>query len=282
MKRMKNIGITNLEGYPVEKAIAFLFLFLPLMSSAQVDLGPYFKSCQVEGSITIFDYKNQSWIFSDEKDARRETLPASTFKIINSMITLETGVVRDEKEVRKWDGKERTHQGVVIKAWNSDMDMESAFKNSTVWFYVEMARAIGPKMYDFFLKRSNYGNGRITEGKDGDFWNYGPFGISPRNQVEFLIGLYEEDLPFSKRTFSIVKGMMEEERNARYTLRAKTGWSSDGFDNGWWVGYVETRDNVFFFATRITKPLNVDNPAFGDCRKSITRKVLADLGLVSW
>ncbi len=262
--------------------IFLISLLSPLTMAAQVDLDAYFKKCQVEGSITIYDYKNQRWIFSDEKDAKRETLPASTFEIMNALIALETGVVRDEKQVLPWDGRERSHHGQVMKAWNADSDMEHAFKNSTVWFFQEMARVIGPKMYNSFLGKANYGNGKITGGEGGDFWNYGSFGVSPYQQVAFLIALHENKLPFSKRSLDAVKQMMLVERNPNYTLRAKEGWSSDDVDIGWWIGYVETRDNTFFFATRLIKPLKVDNPAFAECRKSITRQALADLGMVKW
>ncbi|MHC2991293.1 hypothetical protein OB13_06680 [Pontibacter sp. HJ8] len=253
-----------------------LLLLLPLFALGQHNLQQPFLDCQINGSTTIYDYKNKKWIFSDEADARRETLPASTFKIINSLIALETGAVTDEQEVLAWDGKERE-----VSAWNADTDMEKAFRNSTVWFYVALAEKVGKDKYRKYLKKSSYGNGHITTGKEGDFWNYGQFGVTPVNQIEFLKNLYEERLPFSKRSFGIVKRIMIEEKGEGYVLRAKTGWTNfGGQDTGWWVGYIEKTDNVYFFATRLTKNKETENPAFLNCRREITRAIFKQLGIL--
>lgn len=116
---------------------------------------------------------------------------------------------------------------------------------------------------------------------DTDFWNFGKFAISPANQIEILIGIYEETLPFSQRSFRILKEIMKEEQTDGYTIRAKTGWTRDGGkDTGWWVGYVEKKDNVYFFATRLIKERNSPNPNFGACRKEITKSVLQQLRMI--
>ena len=253
-----------------------LLLLLPLLALGQPDLQKHFDNCQLDGSTTIYDYKNRKWIFTDEADARRETLPASTFKIINSLIALETGAVKNEHEVLPWDGVERE-----IPAWNADTDMQQAFKNSTVWFYVALAEKTGKDTYKKYLRKSNYGNGNIYTGEGADFWNYGNFGVTPVNQIEFLKKFYEEKLPYAKRSFDIVKRIMVEEQGKDYVLRAKTGWTRySGTDVGWWVGYLEMPDNVYFFATRLTKDRETENPNFSNCRREITRNILHDLGIL--
>lgn len=258
------------------KQVSALFLVICLRFSAlcQPDLQQPFEDCGIPGSITIYDLKNDRWIFSDQADARRETLPASTFKIINSLIALETGAVKDERVVLKWDGVKR-----FVPAWNADTDMKNAFQNSTVWFYVEMARRIGLQTYAKYLSACRYGNGNIRTGKNDDFWNYGEFGITPENQITFLKDLYEENLPFSASTYRKVKRIMIAEETPEYVLRAKTGWTwYGGKDTGWYVGYVEKKDNVWFFATRIRKDRKDVNENFSSCRIEITRKVLKELG----
>lgn len=261
----------------MKTVFAMLFvLFTSSLSFAQVDFQKPFQDCNLQGSITIYDYKNKKWIFSDEQDARREALPASTFKIINSLIALETGAVKDEREVLKWDGVKRQ-----VESWNADTDMENAFKNSTVWFYVQMAKRVGKDKYRKYLKESFYGNGNIDSGKDDDFWNYGNFVVTPVVQVKFLRRFYEETLPFSKRSFEIVKRISIEEKTDNYVMRAKTGWTQfGGNDVGWWVGYVERKDNVYFFATRVSKKIETQNPRFSPCRKEITRKILKELKII--
>lgn len=258
-----------------KNALALLLLIcLPFSAICQSDLQQPFKDCRISGSITVYDLKNDRWTFSDQADARRETLPASTFKIINSLIALETGAVKDEHVVLKWDGIER-----FVPAWNADTDMEKAFQNSTVWFYVEMAKRIGLQSYARYLSACRYGNGQIHTGKNNDFWNYGKFGITPENQITFLKDLYEENLPFSARTYQKVKRIMIAEETPEYILRAKTGWTwYGGKDTGWYVGYVEKQDNVWFFATRIVKDREDKNENFASCRIEISKKVLKELG----
>jgi beta-lactamase class D len=261
----------------LKNILTILILLCCTQVHAQKDLQRHFKNCNLQGSITIYDYKNNKWTYSDEKEASRATVPASTFKIINSLIALEEGVIKDEHEVMKWDGIQRD-----ISPWNADTDMINAYKNSTVWFYQELARRIGKEKYAAYLKKCNYGNQKLTSAIDR-FWLDGSLQISPRNQVEFLKNFYEEKLPFSKRSYAIVKRIMLQEvpEGATYELRAKTGWGKvEALDIGWWVGYVEKKDNVYFFATRVQKPIEVTNENFMDCRKEITRKVLTELNII--
>lgn len=255
---------------------AVLLLALSLKAQSQPNLQKPFDDCGQTGSIVIYDYKLGKWTYSNPQDAAYPTLPASTFKIINSLIALETGVIPDEFKVFKWDGKKRT-----IEAWNANTDMKNAFKNSTVWYYVELAKRIGKENYASYLKKCNYGNADLSE-PGHDFWNYGKFAISPTGQINFLKAFYEETLPFSKRTYEIVKRIMIEESNDKFILRAKTGLTqSSGKSIGWYVGYVERKGNVYFFAMRLMKNAKTEDSSFSVCRKSITRKVLHQMGITN-
>lgn len=258
------------------KIPVILLLLFPLISFGQ-DFKKHFDSLNLIGSTTIYDYNNKKWIFTDPLDAEKATLPASTFKIPNSLIILENKVVASEKEIRKWDGKEKSHFGIVIEAWNQDTNLEAAFKNSTVWFYVDASKKIKRSMYKKTLRKLSYGNGNLNE-KGNDFWNYGDFAISPKNQIEFLIKLYENRLPFSQKNIDKVKQIMISESSDNLTFRDKTGWTrKNGQDIGWWVGYVETNDNVYFFATRLTKDKDESNPYFLSGRKDVTKQILKQI-----
>ncbi|MBA9076758.1 class D beta-lactamase [Rufibacter quisquiliarum] len=253
-----------------------LLLFVSSCLCRAQDLQQPFKDCQLEGSITVYDYHQKRWLYSDSADAHRASLPASTFKIPHSLIALETGAVKDEHEVFPWDGTPRE-----VAAWNGDTDMKNAFANSTVWFYVRLAERLGNSTYRRYFKRMNYGNGKMAKAQGADFWNYGDFAVSPREQILFLQKLHEGKLPFKQQNLQKVKQFMVVEQTPAYTLRAKTGWTKyNNVDSGWWVGYVETRGNVFFFATRLHKPRSTVHPHFSDCRKTITRKVLHQLGVL--
>lgn len=255
----------------------FSILLYSTVISAQVDLVTPFRNCNIKGSTTIYDYRNKKWIYSDNVDANRGTLPASTFKVINLLIALETGVIKDENETVKWVG----HQDTTLYGYRPeiyrDMTAREAFEVSAGWVFVELAKKIGKERYRQSLEKCRYGNGNLSE-KGADFWNFGSFAVSPRNQIEFLIKVYENKLPFSKRNIDILKKVMVTEKTDKYTLRSKTGWTRvNGNDTGWWVGYVERKDNVYFFATRLVKKRSTVNTGFGQCRKDITKNILKQL-----
>lgn len=249
-------------------------------SYGQHNLTKPFQDCQIQGSITLYDYKAGKWIASDIHDSQVGTLPASTFKIINTLIALETGVIADEKEIIKWPGSTDTIRYGYRPDIYHDMSIEEAFKASAGWVYVELAKKIGKGRYKDYLTRTCYGNADVSI-DDPDFWNFGKLAISPVNQIEILLGVYEETLPFSKRSFAILKRIMVEEKAGSYTLRAKTGWTRDGGkDTGWWVGYVERQGGVYFFATRLIKDRSTPNLSFGQCRKDITKEVLRQMAIL--
>lgn len=255
-------------------------MLCPCISFGQADFRTYFKACNVTGSITIYDYKKQQWLYSDTTDALKETQPASTFKVINLLIALETGVIKDEKETVQWPG----HTDTLLYGYRpdiyKDMTVEEAFKVSAGWVFIELAKRVSRTRYAQYLKQCSYGNGNLSE-KGTDFWNFGAFAISPVNQVNFLVRVYEGKVPFSKRNTDILKKVMITEARAQYTLRSKTGWTRTAEnDIGWWLGYVARKDNVYFFATRLIKKRSDHNPDFGDCRKSITKAILTHLNII--
>ncbi len=261
----------------MKKKILYLLLLTYTTIFSQIDISKEFDLYKIKGSTTIYDLKNNKYYYSDSLDADKKTLPASTFKILNSCIALEKGIIKDENELLKWDGKIRSFKGEAIDAWNTDTNLKEAFKNSTVWFYVELAKKIGKNNYKNYLQKCNYGNLDLSE-KGVDFWNYGKLGISPKNQIELLKAFYKEELPFSKRTYTIVKNIMISDKTDNHIIRSKTGWANTSTQSiGWWIGYVENKDNTYFFATRLIKDVKNDNPKFSSLRKEITKSILKSI-----
>lgn len=256
--------------------ILFLTLFAikSLSAQTQSEFQKFFDESGFKGSITIYDKKADKWIFSDSTDAHLELLPASSSKIFNSLVFLEEGILKDEDELVKWDGIKRW-----VDDWNQDLDLRRAFKFSAAWFYCKLAPKVGREKYLDYLDKCNYGNKFVGAHVDF-FWLDGSLRISPVQQVNFLRNLDDETLPFSKRTFSIVKNIMIEKENSNHTLRAKTGWGkiAGQDDTGWWVGYLTLKDNVIYFATRLRKGYDDENPEFSSSRKTITAKILKHLG----
>ncbi len=241
----------------------------------------YFNNCNVEGASVIYDNNNHKWILSDTINTRKETLPASTFKIINLLIALETKTISSENEIVKWPGSIDTIKYDYRPDIYHDISVKEAFEVSAGWAFIELAKKIGKQNYQKYLKLSHYGNQDLSQ-TDADFWNFGAFGISPVNQVEFLKKLYEEKLPFSKRNIEIVKRVMISEQNSSYTIRSKTGWTRENeINTGWWVGYIENKNGVYFFATRLLQDRKMNRSDFGNCRKEITKFIFKDLGFTN-
>lgn len=231
----------------------------------------FFDEVGVTGGIYIYDRNKNEFTVFDRKRMNTGFVPASTSKIIHSLIFLDSGALKDETEVLKWDGVKRS-----IEAWNQDHNLRSAFKVSAVWFYVETSKKLTQNQMQHYYEAANYGNTN-TNGFGTDYWNKGDLRITPRQQIEFLVKFHNYQLPFSTRSIETVKDIMIEERTDKYTLRAKTGWSSAYTPQvGWWVGYVVTNDNVYFFATEIDLKKDEDAPK----RKEITRNILKYLKII--
>ena len=240
----------------------------------------YFEECGVSGTIAIYDNGNDIWFVSDTSDSKIERVPASTFKIINMLIALETNTIKDENAVVKWPGSTDTIKYGYRPDIYRDISVKEAFQVSAGWAFIELAKKIGRSTYQKFLGESGYGNADLTE-KGEDFWNFGAMGISPINQVEFLKRLYDGNLPFSDRNMNIVKKVMITEKEKDYIIRSKTGWTREHNTNtGWWVGYLESGQNVYFFATRLIQDRKFNRSDFSSCRKEITKKVFRDLKIM--
>lgn len=163
--------------------------------------------------------------------------PASTFKIMNSLIGLETNVAPDENMIIQWDGVDR-HRS----EWNKDMNMREAFKVSCVPYYQELARRIGPVEMQKWLDTVHYGNQRIGTAID-QFWLNDTLKISADEQVGLMKKLYFDKLPFSQRAQRIVRSIMLQEDSSNYRLYYKTGTSqNDERTLAWLVGFVERKE----------------------------------------
>ena len=226
-----------------------------------------FLTRDIEGCFILHDLKHDTSLIYNPKRASQFFLPASTFKILNSMIALECGVVEDENEMIKWDGVERS-----ISVWNQDHTMRSGIKNSVVWFYQELARRIGEVRMQSWVDSTSYGNQQI--GRElHNFWLVGDLRISPMEQVEFLKRFVDEDLPFKTEVIKTVKEILIEDESESYTFRAKTGWATFGVDVGWYVGYLDADGNTYIFVNNI----EIEEPEDARARKAITREVFKNV-----
>lgn len=235
------------------------------------DFAKYFQQAGVKGTFLLYDLNKNQYLVYNSNRANTRYVPASTFKIFNSLVALETGVAKDENDVIKWDGVIR-----AIPQWNQNHTMKTAIKVSAVWFYQELARRIGEKRMQNYINLANYGNRDISGGID-KFWLQGDLRISPKEQIDFLVKLHNNKLPFSTRAIAIVKNILIAEQTEDYVLRGKTGWeNSFKPEVGWYVGYLERDRNTYFFALQMDIVQAKDLKA----RLEITKNILKDTGVL--
>jgi len=234
------------------------------------------ESTDVKGSILIYDFENNKYYSNDFQWAEKGNLPASTFKIPNSIIALETGIVEDDSTLFKWYGEKR-----YLKNWEQDLIFKQAFHYSCVPCYQEVARKIGEKNMSKHLNKIDYGNMKVDSLNIDSFWLKGESRINQFQQIDFLKRFYNSELPISKRTEMIMKRMMVIEHNSIYKLSGKTGWSiKNGNNNGWFIGYVETQNKTYFFASNIEPKKQFDMTKFPMIRKDVTLKAFKQMKLI--
>lgn len=215
-----------------------------------------FENNNINGTFVLKNLKSQRTFIYNNKRSSKKYIPASTFKILNSMIALQEKSIISVNDTIKWDGVDKGY-----KLWNKDQTMYTAFPISCVWFYQELARRTGQEKMQKWLVKSDYGN-RIIKNKVDNFWLEGKLAISANEQVAFLEKLINNELPFDKNIQETVKTIMITDSSESYTIHSKTGWSGG---IGWNVGYIEKDDDVWVFA------LNID---MNDIKKSKLRKTI--------
>ena len=225
------------------------------------------------GAFVMYDKQKQKYFRFNQARCAERFLPASTFKIPNSLIGLESGIITDENFVIKWDGMRRWND-----EWNKDHTLASAIKYSVVPYYQELARRVGRESYKKYLNEIDYGNKTAGENID-TFWLDNSLKISADEQVEFLKSLSDYKLPFSRRNVEIIKKIIPEEKYSNSVLKFKTGTGTkaDKTYIGWLVGYVEKGENVFFYA------FNIEAKTFEEVsglRDNASRKILKELKII--
>ncbi len=260
--------------------LCIVLLFSCSANQAKIDnsLKKYFDEQKVDGCFTMLDNSSgQVTVYNMALDTQRFT-PASTFKIVNSLTGLQTGVILNDSMTIPWDGKIRVFSnGDTAKDWNKDMGMTEAFKVSCVPYYQEVARRIGRDTMQYWIDSLGYGNKNL-QGPIDSFWLNNALKISPDEQLGLVKRLYFDQLPFRKSVHEMVRNAMIQEENTAYKLCFKTGWAQDENNNniGWQVGWIEENKHVYFFVTFIKAapgPIDIKN-----IRNNITRGILTHFG----
>ncbi len=254
------------------KIILLVVLLGSLSFADDKQMQDAFKKANIKGTMVISTLDGRESYVYNKQRADTRFLPASTFKIPNTLIALQEKAIKDEYEIIKWDGKKRFYE-----PWNKDQNLQTALKYSCVWCYQKLALKVGNETYLKYLDKLNYGN-KQTGPELSTFWLIGDIRISAYEQIEFLKKLYKDELPFKQKYLDITKKILTVEKTDNYTIRAKTGWSSrEVWGVGWYVGYVEKKDNIYFFALNI----NIEDKSQLKYRKQIVNEVLKEKGIIN-
>jgi beta-lactamase class D len=132
-----------MEVFAEMKRLTTLLLCLLLLAAC----GPDTKTKTVDlkqsfgtytGTFKLHDLAKGTYtVYNPDPEGQRYA-PASTFKVLHSLIALQTGVVPDAQATRRWDGTV-----YPIPAWNKDQTLSSAVKDSVIWYFQDLAREIG-------------------------------------------------------------------------------------------------------------------------------------------
>jgi beta-lactamase class D len=253
--------------------------------------GPIFKKYGIDSACFELADNNHDMIYIyNLQRASKRFSPASTFKIMSSLIALETNVALDENLIIPWDGVARRPE------WDKDMNLREAFKVSCVPYYQALARKIGKVDMQKWIDTVKYGNKRTGPNVD-DFWLNDTLQITPDEQVGFIKKLYFDKLPFAQRSQRIVRSLMLQEDSTHYKLYYKTGTQMPLRNNkkvilAWIVGFVEKRETQigvvtkkeetnykpYFFAMNFETSDTTMNTM--DIRKKLLKEILAERRII--
>lgn len=244
---------------------------LPLNQSiSSEDLSNYFQG--YDGSFVLLDMEKNHYQVFNYDNSKKRISPDSTYKIISSLVGLETGVLTNENTPLEWDGTM-----YPFERWNKDQTLASAISFSVSWYFQKVDSMVGKTRIEDYLKQIKYGNYDLS-GDISDFWIESSLKISPLEQVEMLKKLYTYDMPFSQKNIDIVKKIIKISEQDNVILYGKTGTGiiNGNSSNGWFVGYVESKGKTYIFATNIQGK----EQAEGTNAKNITLSILKDKNIL--
>lgn len=244
-------------------------------------LQKYFDENKVTGTFGLFNNgQGEFTIYNVVRFTDSTYLPASTFKIVNSLIGLEIGRVNDSSTVFTWDSVVHPNR----PACDRDMTMYDAFRISCVPWYQQLARRIGKDTMQHWLDTLGYATSEkgkfVIKDNLDTFWLDNSAKVNGDEQLGLVKKLYFDQLPFTKRSQRIVRNMMLWEDNANYKLSYKTGWGTTekGHALGWIIGWIEENRHPYFFVLQLESPDK--NYDMSTVRLKILKDILKQYGFM--
>lgn len=258
-----------------------LFFALFLLSCASAKQ----KDFPQKGCFLLYDLKTEKFVVEKGNTCKEEIVACSTFKVPLAVMAFDSGVLKDEKQVLKWDGTKYT----MVEAWNGDHNAETWMKNSVVWFSQRLTPMMGQKRTQEYLTKFEYGNKDLSAGLT-DAWIEKPtapktLAISPYGQIAFMKKLWQGTLPASQRAMLLTKKIMFLETSPKgFDLSGKTG--SNFYDDerklhlGWFIAHVKKGEKEYLSVMNFSDVKPFEGKGFGGMRaKEMMKEYLAAEGL---
>ena len=221
------------------KVLSLLIFCTAFVSANDDSIKKIFENYKIDGTLIITDLKSDKLYLHNSKRADTRFSPASTFKIAHTLILLNENIIKSQDEIIKWDKVKRAYN-----LWNKDQTLATAVVNSCVWCFKRFSKKVSKETYLDYLKKFNYGNKIIGDDKS-NFWLDSSLKISTFEQIDFLKKIYTQNLPILEKNISMLKDILTIQKDTNFQIKAKSGW--DG-QIGWYVGYVKTKKDIYFFA----------------------------------
>lgn len=238
-------------------------------SISNLDLCGYFE--QYDGSFVLYNLTSDHWSLYNMDMAATRTAPNSTYKIYDALFALEEGIITPKQSLLTWN-----QEDYPFDAWEQDQTLQTAMSGSVNWYFETLDNQMGRETIQSYIQEIGYGNETI--GNDiSSYWLESTLKISPVEQVELLKDFYHNTFGFDPENMQAVKDSLRLSSSPDGTLYGKTGTGNvDGQDiSGWFVGFAETPENTYFFATNIQS----ESQAAGSSAAEITLSILSDLNL---
>lgn len=250
------------------------------------DLKKYYDEYGLEGMFVLYDPKERKYTWYNASLSDSAQTPASTFNITSALIALEEKIITAENSVMPWSG--RQYRNPIAR---QNLSLDTAFRYNIDWYFWRLRKKIGAEKMKEWIAKLNYGNrlspSYIDSFKTGphgidSFWVVsGDLRITPSQQLSYIQRFYEEDLPFSSMNIRLMKKLMFEKDSAGIKIYGKRGSYQVRNDQqfiGWFVGYVEKENKVYFFVSFMRTP-DLEHKSIIQAQKDIVFKIITNESL---
>jgi beta-lactamase class D len=267
-------------------ALLALLMTMTTIAQAKSTAAPADLFAGRKGCFLLYNMRTGKFLAEVGGKECRERYPAcSTFKVPLAVMAFDSGVLKDERVLLKWDGVKEAREEA-----NRDHDARSWMRESIVWFSQRLTPHLGLKRFRKYVKGFRYGNENLSGGIK-EAWLLSPndpkkaLSISAHEQLEFMKKLWTDKLPASSQAMKITRDITYIETSPNgYALHGKTGSGFYDPDRkqalGWFIAHLQKGDEEYLVVTNFSDLKPSEEPGYGGLKaRTLTKKILGERGL---